>query len=76
MSKRLEELRKSAITLLIIKSIGLFIMAIMFFVGAFIVKSRSNDNNGFILFIVLSILVIVIMIFNIIYQYRKFLKKD
>ena len=70
MSKRLEALRKRSITLLIIRSIGLFMIAIMLFVGAFIAKSKAGDNNVFIFLIIFA------MIFNIIYQYQKFLKKD
>lgn len=76
MSKRLEALRKRSITILIIRSIGLFIIAIMLFVGAFITKSETDDNNVFIFLIILALLVIFVMIFNIIYQYQKFLKKD
>lgn len=70
MSKRLEALRKRSITLLIIRSIGLFMIAIMLFVGAFIAKSKAGDNNVFMFLIIFA------MIFNIIYQYQKFLKKD
>ena len=40
MNKRLESLRKRSITLLIIRSIGLLLIAIMIFVGAFI----STEN--------------------------------
>lgn len=76
MSKRLEALRKRSITILIIRSIGLFIIAIMLFVGAFITKSETDDNNVFIFLIILALLAIFVMIFNIIYQYQKFLKKD
>lgn len=76
MSKRLEALRKRSISILIIRSIGLFIIAIMLFVGAFIIKSKTDDNNVFIFLIILALLVIFVMIFNIIYQYQKFLKKD
>ena len=76
MSKRLEALRKRSITLLIIRSIGLFIIAIMLFVGVFIAKSKAGDNNVFIFLIILVLLIIFAMIFNIIYKYQKFLKKD
>jgi len=70
MSKRLEALRKRSITLLIIRSIGLFMIAIMLFVQAFIARSKAGDNNVFIFLIIFA------MTFNIIYQYQKFLKKD
>ncbi len=76
MSKRLETLRKRSITILIIRSIGLFIIAIMLFVGAFIAKSKTDDNNVFIFLIILALLGIFVMIFNIIYEYQKYLKKD
>ena len=76
MSKRLEALRKRSITILIIRSIGLFIIAIMLFVGSFIAKSKTDDNNVFIFLIILALLVIFVMIFNIIYEYQKYLKKD
>lgn len=76
MSKRLEALRKRSITLLIIRCIGLLIIAIMLFVGVFIAKSKAGDNNVFIFLIILVLLIIFAMIFNIIYHYQKFLKKD
>jgi len=77
MSKRLEALRKREITLLIIKSIALFIMSTMAFIGAFIIRSKdSEDGKAFALLISASIFIFIIMIINILYEYFKFLKKD
>ena len=75
MSKRLEKLRKREITLLIIRSIALFIMSIMGLIVAFIVRS-DDDNKISVLLIACSIFIFIIMIFNILYEYFKFLKKD
>lgn len=75
MSKILEKLRKREITLLIIRSIALFIMSIIGLIVAFIIRS-DDDNKISVLLIACSIFIFIIMIFNILYEYFKFLKKD